>query len=201
MGILRWQITVSLLLGVFGFVPLSKPLVLIRASQSGPVILHVGVLGTLVFNLPSAQSEVIHTLKSEDVPITGVSSDGAFYQIQFNGHTSGWVRSVMGMVATIHGDVASLPVLHLPPMIAVNQSGISAWISPTPKKSPAILLRDTTIPVLGVRSDGFYYKVYCRGGRKCWVRTALGDGGKIKGSVSNLPVITINPITGSFPEM
>jgi hypothetical protein len=198
-GVLRWHVTGCLLLGMFGFAPLSESPGLIPSAQSG-VILHVGVLGTLVFNLPSAQSEVIHTLKSEDVPITGVTSDGAFYQIQFNGHASGWVRSVMGMVATIRGDVARLPVLPLPPMITVNPLGIPVWVSSVSAKIPVAILRDIQIPVLGVSSDGFFYRVYYRGGRKGWVRTALRDGGKIKGDVSKLPVITINPITGRVPE-
>lgn len=104
-----------------------------------PPMVVVGALGATIHTAPSNNAPTIATVNNVRLPLLGITADGAYYFVDFNGQR-GWMFSLFGR---IEGDKASAPVI-VPPTATPTVTPLpSATFTPSPTPEP---INGVTLP-------------------------------------------------------
>jgi uncharacterized protein YraI len=145
-------------------------------------------MGGYLRDAPSVEA-AFDPIANVTLPIIGVSEDGAWYQVEYEGRT-GWLRP--SPFVELQGDVSGVPVIptEAPPEVAAPVlivSGMGGYLRDAPSVEAAFdPIANVTLPIIGVSEDGAWYQVEYEG-RLGWVRRSSFV--RVEGDLSSVPVI------------
>ncbi|MDX2075312.1 MAG: protein kinase [bacterium] len=165
------------LLGDVSLVP-----VVVAESQSMTVT--IDRLGAWVREAPDAESTRLGAIINETIPVIGISADGDWYQIEFEGNLA-WI--VKNSSIQLNGNESLLPVVGGNLTVTIDRLG--AWVRSAPQSDSTRLgsLIDATVDVIGISPDGDWYAITYQG-ETGWIVKNVSV--TLNGDESELVVIT-----------
>jgi serine/threonine protein kinase/uncharacterized protein YraI len=160
----------------------------VESDETSTVVFVVGGLGAYIKDTPTAGTESVASVTNSRLPVVGVTADGEYYQIKYEGQAL-WVHRNWGR---IEGDMDAIPVVEVnnpnQPMFVAG--GLGACL----KEQPSYLVQGVTVPanerlpISGITQDSMYYRVEYQGDVR-WIHQLCG---RVEGDVNIIPVVEVN---------
>lgn len=186
---------------------ISAPTATPTAAPNPAVKLHVGEQGAQVYTEASHFSPVFASALNVDLQITGITSDGKWFQVLFEGQL-GWIEK--SIFVRLDGDVNSIPVIDpasLPtaapadtsppaasPTVPATSASLRigglaspAYLEPRRSSEKYISLFNVLLPLTGITADSKWYRVDYQG-QQIWIEKSTFN--QVEGDLSTVPVIT-----------